>query len=341
MKKCSIAVLFWALATSFHAFAATNNPCIFRTNAPERLTVAPGDTLWGIAGRFLASPWCWPKVWNMNHEQIANPHWIYPGQVIVFDKVAGILRLMGEVDLTKNTAIPTIDMRLIKPFLTRSLIVRDDELNTAPRIVAGQDYRMHMGTGDKVYVSGDLHANKTFQVVRQGRALIDPDTRQKLGYEAMFLGRVSLQRAGTGDEASVFVVNDAKQEIVVGDRLLAFTGEEITLVYAPHAPDEAFGAKVVSTYGGEVYVGQNQVVTINRGVGDTLTVGTVLGLYRTDRTIRDTATNSTMRLPDEQFGSLLVFRVFEQISYALIMEVSEPVQVGDSVRAPQASHATE
>lgn len=344
MKKCSIAVLFWVLTASFHASAAIHNQCVFRPEAPERHQVVHGDTLWGIAGKFLTSPWCWPKVWNMNHEQIANPHWIYPGQVIVFDKVAGILRLIGEVDLTKKQAIPTIDMRVVGPFLTRSLIISDGQLDTAPRVVAGQDQRMYMGTRDKVYVSGELQGQEVFQVLRQGRALLDPDTREKLGYEAMYLGRVKLQRTGAANEASVFTVVDARQEIGVGDRLLPFTGDETMLMYAPHAPDASFGAKVVSTYGGEVYVGQNQVVTINKGAGDQLTVGTVLGLYRTGRAIRDTATNSTMRtiaLPDEQFGSLLVFRVFEQLSYGLIMEVSEPVQVGDSVHAPQASRATE
>ncbi len=341
MKKCSIAILFWALIASSPAFSAINNQCVFRPKAPERHTVVQGDTLWGIAGKFLASPWCWPKVWNMNYEQIANPHWIYPGQVIVFDKVAGILRLMGEVDLTKKEAIPTIDMRVIMPFLSRSLIISEGELDSAPRIVAGQDYRMHMGTRDKIYVSGQLQNQKEFQVLRQGRALIDPDTKEKLGYEAMYLGRVKLQRLGTADEASVFVVEDARQEIVVGDRLVPFVDEDKMLLQAPHGPEDTFGAKVVSTYGGEVYVGQNQVVTINKGVGDQLSVGTVLGLYRTDRTIRDAGSNSTMRLPDEQFGSLLVFRVFEKLSYGLIMEVSEPVQVGDSVHAPQESRATE
>lgn len=341
MKKCSIAVLFWALAASFPALAAINNQCTFRPNAPERHTVVHGDTLWAIAGKFLASPWCWPKVWNMNHAQIANPHWIYPGQVIVLDKVAGVLRLMGEVDLTRQKAIPTIDMRVVMPFLSRALIISDGQLDAAPRVIAGQDYRMHMGTRDKVYVSGELHGQKTFQVLRQGRPLLDPDTREKLGYEAIYLGRAQLQREGTANEASIFTVVDAKQEIGVGDRLLALDDEDAMLMHAPHPPAGTFSGKVVSTYGGEVYVGQNQVVTINKGAGDQLTVGTVLGVYRTNRVIHDAQTNSTIALPDEQFGSMLVFRVFDQLSYGLIMEVSEPVQVGDSVRAPQARSVPE
>jgi hypothetical protein len=341
MKKCSIAVLFWALIASSSVYGASHNPCVFRAQAPERHRVVHGDTLWGIAGKFLTSPWCWPRVWDMNHAQIANPHWIYPGQVIVLDKAAGRLRLIGNVDLTKSEAIPTIDMRVITPFLSRSLVISDGELDHAPRVIAGQDHRMHMGTRDRVYVSGELAGQTVFQVLRQGRALLDPDSGVKLGYEALYLGRVALQRAGASDEASAFVVVDARQEIGVGDRLLPVVGDESMLMHAPHAPTDDFQAKVVSTHGGEVYVGQNQVVMINKGQGDQLTIGTVLGLFRTDRSIRDAASNSTMRLPDEQFGSLLVFRVFEQLSYALIMEVSEPVQVGDSVRAPQASRATE
>src|SRR6476469_8758257 len=99
MKKSSTAALVLAFASAFSALAAAPAAqaaparCAFLANAPDQHVVVRGDTLWGISGKFLEHPWCWPQVWGLNREEIRNPHWIYPGQIVYFDRAAGRLRL--------------------------------------------------------------------------------------------------------------------------------------------------------------------------------------------------------------------------------------------------------
>jgi hypothetical protein len=327
--------------------------CLFLDNAPDQHVVVRGDTLWDISGKFLQHPWCWPQVWDMNREQIRNPHWIYPGQVVYLDRVAGRLRLArpagsgqssGEERLSPQIrsealgrdAIPAIPAAAIEPFLSQPLIIEKDQLQNAPRIIATQEGRVFLGKNDKAYVRGDLQGGIAFQVFRPGKALIDPETKAVLGYEAVYLGDVALRRnAGTPDEAHTFAVTSSKEEMGVGDRLLPVPAVPI-MNYMPHAPENAVNARIVSIYGGVANAGQNQVVAINRGAGSGIDIGTTLELYRAGHLVLDRTDNKKpVKLPDEQYGSLFIFRVFQQVSYGLIMQVTDSVQVGDIARSPE------
>lgn len=365
MKKFSTIALL--LAFSFPAFHATqaladevklpkqSGKCSFLPDAPDRHTVVKGDTLWDISGRFLQNPWCWPEVWGMNREEIRNPHWIYPGQIVYFDRVNN--RLMLGNPLSSNgdgtardgkispqirtggissDAIPSIPASLIEPFLLQPLIVGKDELATAPRIVAAQEGHVNIGKDDKAYVRGDLGDNKLFQVFRPGQALKDPETKAVIGYEAVYVGELKLIRTKqTPDGVDTFVVTSSKEEIGIGDRLRPAPATPIRN-YVPHAPERAVNGRVVSIYGGVAQAGQYQVISINRGSRDGLELGNVLKLSHTGKLIKDvTEKKSIIRLPDEEYGTLFVFRIFENISYGLIMRVTEPVAVGDSVISPE------
>jgi hypothetical protein len=352
-----------ALFASVLAGPAQGATCAFRPNAPDQHLVVKGDTLWGIAGTFLDQPWCWPQVWGMNREAIHNPHWIYPGQIVYFDRAGGRLSLTrpgaeggaaGETGITRLSpqlrtegmgadAVQSIPSGVIEPFLSRPLIVEEDELREAPRIAASQDGHVFLGKDDKVYVRGDLKGGSSFQVFRPGTPLKDPASGRLLAYEAAYLGTVKLQVAAKpGVDVHTFTVASSKLEMGVGDLLMPAPPTPIRN-YVPHPPERPLEARVASIYSGVTYAGQNQVVSINRGSLDGLDVGAVLQLYHFGRTVADPGGKSTLlgirkpliKLPDEQFGMLFVFRVFKNVSYALIMQVTEPVEVGDVAKSPE------
>jgi hypothetical protein len=338
---------------SVQAVKSTN--CTFLANAPDQHLVVRGDTLWGISGKFLQHPWCWPQVWDINRDQIRDPHWIYPGQIVYLDRVAGRLRLgsptgSGNAEGTSDVrlspriratnlpqnAIPAIPVGAIEPFLSQPLIVDEDGLKNTPRIIAAEEGRVFLGNGDKVYVRGNLATNTLFQVFRPGKALKDPVTQAVLGYEAAYLGTLKLDRAAKAEnEAHRFMVATSKEEMGVGDHLVPVPPIAI-LNYVPHPPAGPVDARVMAIYGGVTHAGQNQIISINRGKQDGIDVGNVLHLSRFGRVIADRTNEKTpIKLPDEQYGTLFIFRVFNNISYGLIMQVTDAVSVGDVVKSPE------
>ncbi len=329
-------------------------------NAPDSHTVKSGDTLWGISGLFLKSPWRWPELWGMNLDQIRNPHLIYPGQVLVLDKSGGRARLRfggaaGDTPTVKlsphvrstdpgNGAIASIPFNLIEPFLNEAVIFKANELETAPRIVAAQEGRVYMGRGDTAYVRGELGNARDYRIFREPRPLRDPTTGEVLGYEANYVGAAEYTRQGETrtDEAgkeeivpATFVITSIRQEAGVGDRLAVVPAREFTN-YGPHAPQAPIAGQIVSIYGDALTAGQNQIVSLNKGAADGLERGNVLALWRKGERVLDTTDSSraTIKLPDERHGMLFVFRVFDRMSYALILSVQEPVQAGDRFTQP-------
>ncbi len=344
-------------------------------NAPDRYTVKPGDTLWAISQVFLTSPWRWPELWGMNMQEVRNPHRIYPGQQLVLEKRDGraTLRLaqQGGADVPPtetvrvsprarvqpiaDASVPTISPNLIEPFLAEPLIVSETTLSQAPRIVAAPENRVLITRGDRVYARGSTGPMATrasgpaeeFRVFRQAVPLRDPYTRAVLGYEAQYLGQAVLVR-GEGTEmvggsaqpvAATLDVISARGEMAVGDRLLPDPGRQL-VSYAPRAPERPItGAAVVSMYGDAVALaGQNQVVVINKGTADGLAAGHVMAVLKAGASFTDRSQpgqRAEVKLPDERNGLLMVFRPFERLSYALVLETNEGIKVGDRLVNPR------
>lgn len=321
-------------------------PLALKPNAPDRYVVVPGDTLWSIAERFTDSPWRWPELWNLNKDQIKNPHRIYPGNVIVIDRMRGQLALSDTVKLSPRVrrestaeAIPTIPPQIIEPFLTRPLVIESDGLDRAPHIVAIDEGRVVVGDGGKAFVSGMGDSKEeSWYLYRRGNALIDPDTTRTIGYEAIYLGTARVTRAG---EPATIELSSVTQEVGIGDRLVPAGKPEI-VNYAPHAPAAGVQGRVMSIYGGLGTVGEagkHSIVALNRGKADGLELGHVLALYRhrgnaVDTTKPKNAPDAIVVLPDERYGLTFVFRVFDRVSYALVMNVTRPVSPLDVVRTP-------
>jgi hypothetical protein len=324
-------------------------------NAPETYTVKRGDTLWDISSLYLTSPWRWPELWGMNKAQIANPHLIYPGQTLRLVKADGrarleiagaegaaagdVVRLSPQVRAlpVDVDAIPAIPNRIIEPFLVRPAIIAPDELEKYPRIVATQEQRVFVGVGDTAYARGigDERAER-FNIFRPARPLYDPDDparRTPLAYEAFHLGFAQKTRGG---EVATLQIRESLQEIGVGDRLIPVVRQPV-LAYVPRRPEVPIEGRIVSIYSGLAETGTQSVVALNRGLRHGMQVGHVFALLDTGATIVDRTSpgRETIKLPDEQIGHLFVFRVFDEISYGLVVRVSRPVRPGDRFVPPE------
>lgn len=334
-----------ALLLSFSTacvLAEEAKPLQLANNAPDRHVVVRGDTLWGISGKFLQEPYRWPELWRMNKKQIKNPHRIYPSQVLVLDRSGKTPQLRVEdVRLSPSVhseelsqAIPSIPPNAIEPFLSRPQIVDENGLKDAPKIVATQEDRLNLGTGGRAYVSGLKGDAKQWLVFRPAKPVIDPQTQQPIGHEAFYLGSAKL--VAPGEPATIEIVT-AVQEIGPNDRLTPASRPEV-ISYMPHSPDKQIEGQVAAIYGGVQETGRHSIVTLNRGRNDGLEIGHVLSIYRKGemRNYREgTEGEATpIKLPDEKFGLVFVFRVFDHIAYALVMDVSRPVKVSDIVRTP-------
>ena len=313
-----------------------------RPDAPDRYVVVKGDTLWHIAGRYLTTPWRWPELWRMNKDQIRNPHLIYPGDALLLDRASGTLslerrdtdRLQPKVyEESLRKAIPSIPVNVIEPFLSQPLVVTPGQLDGAPRIVGVQEGRVMLGAGDEAYATGVRTDNRLWQIYRPGKAMVDPDNGEVLGNEAIYLGDATLERAG---EPALLKITSAKQEIGRGDRLVQ---TEISLLtnYMPRRPEGNPVAKVMSIYGMSSLAGQYSIVTINKGKRDGMETGHVLALHRAGKAVElrsETHVKETVQLPEDRYGLVFLFRVYDRVSYALVMNSSLPVQIGDVGRAP-------
>ncbi len=371
--KSIIALAFLLPGSLLGQAPGTSSPLSIKPDAPDRYIVVPGDTLWGISQRYTDSPWRWPELWNMNRDQIRNPHLIYPGYVILLDREKGRLTiaapgtdpkpgtptdpgaaptatpgvLAGTVKLGPRVRaqslarqeIPSIPPSAIEPFLSRPLIVEPDGLEKAPTIVGTQADRVVLAAGNSAYVRGLGNAkDETWYVYRKGIALVDPDTNKTLGYEAVYLGTAQLTRPG---EPATVVLTSAVREVEAGDKLVA-AGRPQPVNYAPHAPNAKIRGRVIAIYGGVAQVGEagpQSVISISRGKADGVEVGHVLALYNRGGTVRDTtkrrsAADAQIQLPDERAGLAFVFRVFDRISYALVMQITRPVSPLDVVQTP-------
>jgi LysM domain len=340
-------------------------PPVLNPRHPETYVVQRGDTLWDIAAKFLRDPWNWPEIWQIN-PQVENPHLIYPGDTLSLVYLdngrpavqlergpavsggGGVERLSPRVrELPLENAVPAIPFAQVRAFLSRSVVLEKKQLASLPYIVKNRD-GLVSSAGRNFY---GRHANgatgSIYNVVHLGNKLVDPDDNAVLGYEGVYIGQSRVDRAG--DPATLRLL-DSTREALIGDYLL--DEQDIRPAnFIPHAPQKDVVGQIISVMDGVALIGQYDVVVLNRGAQHGLDAGTTLRVYQTGKVVRDEGGGlgggqggahgrehgtfgKKVRLPDEPVGTMMVFRTFDRMSYALVMEATGEISVLDTVRNP-------
>jgi len=344
---------------------------LLKEDRPESYLVVKGDTLWGIASRFLKNPWMWPEIWHVN-PQIANPHLIYPGDTVKLIYLEGgpkITVKRGEAGMTytlspsddmasvSGTAevdnqvgkdgklqpqirpmpleepIPAIPLDVIDPFLSGNRIVSHATFESAPYVVQGAQRHIISGAGDRLFARGEFNeARSTYGFFRKGKVYRDPVTNELLGMETIELGAGKMV-SKEKDIGSLSVLR-ANQEIIPGDRLLTNQERRVDSTFFPSAPKENIQGEILDTVGGVSQAGAMSVVLINKGEREGIESGHVLAIFQRGEVVMDPVTGKQIKLPNDRAGLLMVFAPFEKMSYALVLYADRPLTVGDVVRKP-------
>ncbi|MAA66019.1 MAG: peptidoglycan-binding protein [Alteromonadaceae bacterium] len=315
----------------------------FRSDHPERYTVVKGDTLWDISSRFLNNPWYWPEIWHVN-PQVSNPHLIYPGDQLALVYIDGkqrVTKVSGGNGVTKlspsvrstpiDTPVPAIPLDAISSFLTDTRIVDPAVLEAAPYVLEGEDARIVTGAGDRIYARGEA-THDTMGVFRRSVTYIDPDTQEFLGLEAKAIGAGEV--LDTNGDVLTLELKRSKEEVRIGDRLLPTEDRKITSQFSPSAPNSDIDGKMIAVDGGVTQIGQYNVVVINRGAREGIEAGNVLAVFKAGSQARDPYTKEVIQLPAERAGLLMVFQVYEKVSYGLVLKATRTLSVGDQVKNP-------
>lgn len=347
--------LLWVFVLGFVsalslAQSPSSNALTLKNDVPLNYVVQQGDTLWGISGVFLQEAWRWPELWEIN-PQVDNPHRIYPGDVLALRWEAGRPRLglasRGGVKLSPNirsqplnTAIPPIPRDQIDPFLRNNRILEPGVFPDLPYVIAGDAQRIISGLGDRIYVRGPVvTGDQVFGIIRQGSPVVDPVTQETLGITALDIGSASLFSSGaevlTDDAVKEFEITRMTEEIRIGDRLIPLQQGILDAFFQPKSPDvEIENGFMVAVSSGVTQIGPMNIVTVNRGDREGLTVGDVLAIYQTGEVVLDPVKQEMVTLPDVRAGVLMIFAVYEKASYALVLTATRPLSVGDKVKNP-------
>ena len=360
MQQRIITLLCMAgMAISAHTQAASLK---IRPNAPQRYVVKNGDTLWGISGKYLYSPWQWNRLWGANRNAIRNPHLIYPGQVLVLRYVNGqprlgfehaqtrsdgipVIKLHPRVRETSGYGIPTVNVNLYRMFMKHPQIIAPEETANAPRLIAGPDNRVLYTQGNRVYAYGLTEPGR-YLTYRVNKNITDPETGKFLGQEVVFSGiantlpytQVNKAMKLRTQSAQPLVIEEAVSEIRKDDYLLKLPEGLDSFNVMPHAPARPIQAKVVSIFDGVGEAGQFQTITLDKG--------TVVSLYKRGRQVRVNLSNNLIRkpkdkdtvelvsIPAEEIGLAMVYRTSDHLASAIILESLNSVSIGDTASEP-------
>lgn len=348
MKKLLLKSVLWCFAL---VVLAASGDDMFRDDRPDSYTVRAGDTLWDISAKFLKNPWRWPEVWKAN-KNIDNPDKIYPGDVI------GLINDNGKSSLTISRdgnppkkrrtikispkarkrphvdAIPAVSTEMVNVFLSESRIVSDSEiLDQAPYVISGEFDRKLSSVGDRIYVRGVLKEGvSSMGVYRKNKAIIDPETNELLGVLALKVGVVALKHVD-GDLLT-FEITHSLGAILSGDRLLTSENRKIDLSFMLGVQSaEKMEARIVDVIKGVRYIGMFDNVIINKGERDKVVLGNFMTIYESV-VLNDRFSGNEIVMPSGNVGLLMIYRVFEKLSYGVVLKAEKPIKTGSLLKTP-------
>lgn len=338
----------------------------YRANAPERYVVRRGDTLWGIANLFLKSPARWREIWHAN-PNIKNPHLIYPGDIISYITVGGKRKL--QVAGSKNPRrtkrvgrtsdgrpvykltpgvqteyvpepIPTLPKDVVYPFMSKNKVLEPGASSDYPYIVGQQDGGYISLSGrDKVYArteNGEFEYEE-YDVYRETKALDNPATGENIGVEAIYVGHLRLVKNANDDGIGTFVQTDSVNPLYPKDILIPYqeTPYGGDLNFLPKLAEYSEDAMIVRPIGttGTQTGSQFSTVLINVGEGEAQ-LGDVFKVVRGSQKMGRGRDGESYRLPDYEVAIGMVYRTFENSSYALILSANDTIYSGDRLVTP-------
>ncbi|MCG8413326.1 MAG: LysM peptidoglycan-binding domain-containing protein [Pseudomonadales bacterium] len=335
---------------------------LLKLDRPESYTVSESDTLWNIASQFLQDPERWPEVWQPD-PYLDNSDFIYPGDTLKLSYVDGSPRILvqrgdrtveelGPVmrEEALSSSIPAIPLESIENSFTRNRIVSEELLESAAYIVDNVADNLAIATGDEVYARGNWPTGTTsFEVYRPLREhLDDEDDDIVLGVELEYMGFASITDIESPDVRRL-LINNSYKEIRVGDRLLVREESTIGATIFPTEPVENLDGSIVAFLGNETMASQLDTIVIDLGLSDNLAVGDVLAISKVGSEMVDEIERERMSfrermraifrgdrlaLPGNETGTVLVYRTFEDMSYAVILNSLEPIELTDRVVNP-------
>jgi len=319
-----VALLFIAALFSTAAVAQTVS---LKADAPKRYEVQRGDSLWSIAAKFLDDPWMWPQLWRAN-PQVDNPNALYPGDVIELLEGRTGVRLQPRLRiLTLQKPIPFLPLKQVSAFLNRDVMIDRPEFEDALYTVHLVGGRSLAAKGDKLEVLGDLSEGVTrYGIYRELEAVRDPLTRKHLGYHARAIGSARL--VNSQGHLPQLEITDSFEEIRVGDRLLPFIENPFGEGFQPSVPEKPLHGTLLRGLSDQKLISRYQAVMLNVG-GDKLKPGTLLEIIAPGRRLRNPNTGEVIFAAENRKGTVMVYRVFENTSFALVMNTKEPMQAGD------------
>ncbi len=315
-------------------------------SAPETYVVQKGDTLWGIAKKYLKTPWYWPELWDKN-QRIANPHLIRPGDVLHFGYVneasggsGGETKLVPRIRVEQKSTSGE-SLATLAAFMEWPRIMNDNDIRNAPYILASRDNNSLIPPGETVYVKNmrQPRLGERYAIYHPDKPIHDPETDKLLGHQVTYSGYARLERIDTISTATIL---DTEGAIKTGDRLLPVERRHGELRAPIQIPKEKIRGQIAAMYDAEYLGASCMIVAINRGKQHGIKPGYTVGVYADGNTVMDkyhsfrgnSRVTPKVTLPPEKVANAIIYSVYDNISYGLITESEREVKNGDKIGNP-------